>query len=74
MFKTFVDVSINKQLPLWPEIIMDAIAIDRGWEILAFIPRRKYVRIYFSYKWFQFIDVLMLKRTVKNCEKRLGGK
>ena len=71
MLKTFVDVIISKQLPMWPEIIRNVIALDNGFEISAYIPRRKYVRIYFSYKWYQFIDMLMLKETVKDCEKRL---
>nr|DAF75146.1 MAG TPA: hypothetical protein [Caudoviricetes sp.] len=70
MFKTFIDVAIFKKAPEWPYIIRDVIEIDNGWEISAFIPRRKCVRIYFSYRWYQFIDMLMLKRAVKNYEKQ----
>lgn len=70
MFKTHIDLMIFKKAPVWPYIIKDVIEIDNGWEISAFIPRSNYVRIYFSYRWFQFIDMLMLKRAVKNYEKQ----
>ena len=69
--KTYVDVMWSKSLPEWPYVIMDVIQIDNRWEISAFIPRRNYVRIYFSYRWYQVIDMLMLKRSVKDYEKEL---
>lgn len=71
MRKTHIDVRNIKNLPEWAYIIRDVIEIDNSCEISTIITRPKYTRIYFSYRWFQFLDVHALKKAVKKYEERV---
>ena len=66
MSKTCISVSaIGKA----PEIVKGF--IDKyGWSIYAIITKPDSVRIYFSYKWYQYHNVFKVKQAVKRFEKR----
>ena len=61
MLKTYVSVSaIGKA----PEIVKGFID-KNGWPISTIITKPDSVRIYFSYKWYQYYNVCMVKQEVK---------
>ena len=66
MIKTCISVdAVGKA----PEIVKGF--IDKyGWPIYAIITKPDSVRIYFSYKWYQYHNVFKVKQAVKRFEKR----
>ena len=61
MLKTYVSVSaIGKA----PDIVKGFID-KNGWPISTIITKPDSVRIYFSYKWYQYYNVYMVKQEVK---------
>ena len=66
MLKTYVSViAIGKA----PEIVK--VFIDKnGWPISTIITKQDSVKIYFSYKWYQYHNVFKVKQAVKRFEKR----
>ena len=65
MLKTYVSVSaIGKA----PEIIKGFID-KNGWPISTIITKPDSVKIYFSYKWYQYHNVFKVKQAVKRFEK-----
>ena len=61
MLKTYVSVAtIGKA----PEIVKGFID-KNGWPISTIITKPDSVRIYFSYKWYQYYNVYMVKQEVK---------
>ena len=61
MLKTYVSVTaIGKA----PEIVKGFID-KNGWPISTIITKPDSVRIYFSYKWYQYYNVYMVKQEVK---------
>ena len=66
MLKTYVSVAaIGKA----PEIVKGFID-KNGWPISTIITKPNSVRIYFSYKWYQYYNVFKVKQAVKRFEKR----
>lgn len=66
MLKTYVSVAaIGKA----PEIVKGFID-KNGLPISTIITKPDSVRIYFSYKWYQYYNVYMVKQAVKRFEKR----
>ena len=66
MIKTYVSVAaIGKA----PEIVKGFIDKNR-WPISTIITKPNSVRIYFSYKWYQYHNVFKVKQAVKRFEKR----
>ena len=66
MIKTCISVSAVGKAP---EIVKGF--IDKyGWSIYAIITKPDSVRIYFSYKWYQYHNVFKVKQAVKRFEKR----
>ena len=66
MLKTYVSVAaIGKA----PEIIKGFID-KNGWPISTIITKPDSVKIYFSYKWYQYHNVFKVKQAVKRFEKR----
>ena len=66
MLKTYVSVAaIGKA----PEIVKGFID-KNGWPISTIITKPDSVRIYFSYKWYQYYNVFKVKQAVKRFEKR----
>lgn len=66
MLKTYVSViAIGKA----PEIVKGFID-KNGWPISIIITKQDSVNIYFSYKWYQYHNVLKVKQAVKRFEKR----
>ena len=65
MLKTYVSVAaIGKA----PEIVKGFID-KNGWPISTIITKPDSVRIYFSYKWYQYYNVCTVKQEVKRFEK-----
>ena len=66
MLKTYVSVAaIGKA----PEIVKGF--IDKNvWPISTIITKQDSVKIYFSYKWYQYHNVFKVKQAVKRFEKR----
>ncbi len=65
MIKTCISVSAVGKAP---EIVKEF--IDKyGWPIYAIITKPDSVRIYFSYKWYQYHNVFKVKQAVKRFEK-----
>ena len=65
MIKTYVSViAIGKA----PEIVKRFID-KNGWPISTIITKPDCVRIYFSYKWYQYYNVCKVKQAVKRFEK-----
>ena len=66
MLKTYVSVAaIGKA----PEIVKGF--IDKNvWPIWTIITKQDSVKIYFSYKWYQYHNVFKVKQAVKRFEKR----
>ena len=66
MLKTYVSViAIGKA----PEIVKRFIDKNR-WSISTIITKPDSVKIYFSYKWYQYHNVFKVKQAVKRFEKR----
>ena len=66
MLKTYVSViAIGKA----PEIVKGFID-KNGWPISTIITKPYSVKIYFSYKWYQYHNVFKVKQAVKRFEKR----
>ena len=66
MLKTYVSVvAIGKA----PEIVKGFIDKNR-WPISTIITKPDSVKIYFSYKWYQYHNVFKVKQAVKRFEKR----
>ena len=66
MLKTYVSVAtIGKA----PEIVKGFID-KNGWPISTIITKQDSVKIYFSYKWYQYHNVFKVKQAVKRFEKR----
>ena len=66
MLKTYVSVAtIGKA----PEIVKGFID-KNGWPISTIITKPDSVKIYFSYKWYQYNNVFKVKQAVKRFEKR----
>ena len=66
MIKTCISVAAVGKAP---EIVKGF--IDKyGWPIYAIITKPDSVRIYFSYKWYQYHNVFKVKQAVKRFEKR----
>ena len=66
MLKTCISVAAVGKAP---EIVKGF--IDKyGWPIYAIITKPDSVRIYFSYKWYQYHNVFKVKQAVKRFEKR----
>ena len=66
MLKTYVSVAaIGKA----PEIVKGFID-KNGWPISTIITKPDSVKIYFSYKWYQYHNVFKVKQAVKRFEKR----
>jgi hypothetical protein len=42
-----------------------------GWDVITTVTRPDHIRIYFSYKWFQYGKVQAFKKAVKNYAKRI---
>ena len=61
MLKTYVSVAANGKAP---EIVKGFID-KNGWPISTIITKPDSVRIYFSYKWYQYYNVYMVKQEVK---------
>ena len=64
MLKTCISVSAVGKAP---EIVKGFID-KNGWPISTIITKPDSVRIYFSYKWFQYCKVRAFKMAVKNYE------
>ena len=65
MLKTYVSIAaIGKA----PEIVKGFID-KNGWPISTIITKPDSVRIYFSYKWYQYYNVCTVKQEVKRFEK-----
>ena len=67
MPKTCISVSAVDKAP---EIVKGFID-KNGWPISTIITKPDSVRIYFSYKWFQYGEVRKFKTAVKNYAKRV---
>ena len=66
MPKTYISVSsVGKA----PEIVKGFID-KNGWPISTIITKPDSVKIYFSYKWYQYHNVFKVKQAVKRFEKR----
>lgn len=67
MFKTYIDISRRNHIYY---MVHDIITMRNGWDIITTITRPDHIRIYFSYKWFQYGKVRAFKKAVKNYEKQ----
>lgn len=67
MFKTYIDISRRNYIYYK---VHDIITIRNGWDVITTITRPDHIRIYFSYKWFQYGKVRAFKKAVKNYEKQ----
>ena len=65
MLKTYVSVAAIGNAP---EIVKGFID-KNGWPISTIITKPDSVRIYFSYKWYQYYNVCTVKQEVKRFEK-----
>ena len=65
MLKTYVSVAAVGKAP---EIVKGFID-KNGWPISTIITKPDSVRIYFSYKWYQYYNVYMVKQEVKRYYK-----
>lgn len=64
--KTYVSVVANGKAP----DIVKGFIDKNGWPISTIITKPDSVRIYFSYKWYQYYNVFKVKQAVKRFEKR----
>ena len=68
MFKTYIDIPRRDHMYY---IVHDIIMQHNGWDIVTTVTRPDHIRIYFSYKWFQYGKVRAFKKAVKNYAKRV---
>jgi hypothetical protein len=52
-------------------MVHDIIMMRNGWDVITTVTRPDHIRIYFSYKWFQYGKVRAFKKAVKNYAKRV---
>lgn len=69
MPKTYVDIPRRDHTYYMAH---DIIMQHNGWDIVTTVYRPNYVRLYFSYKWFQYGKVRAFKKAVKNYAKRVA--
>lgn len=67
MFKTYIDIPRRDRMYY---MVHDIITMRNGWDVITTITRPDHIRIYFSYKWFQYGKVRALKKAVKNYAKQ----
>lgn len=67
MFKTCVSITTFGKMP---EVVKGVIEAN-NWEISTIVSKPDYVRLYFTYKWYQWIRVNKFKQKVKNFEERI---
>ena len=68
MFKTYIDICRRNYIYY---IVHDIITMHNGWDVITTVTRPAHIRIYFSYKWFQYGKVQAFKKAVKNYAKRV---
>lgn len=68
MFKTYIDISRRNYIYY---MVHDIITMRNGWDVITTVIRPDHIRIYFSYKWFQYSKVQAFKKAVKNYAKRV---
>lgn len=68
MIKTYIDIPRRDHMYY---IVHDIIMQHNGWDIVTTVYRPKYVRFYFTYKWFQYRKVQAFKKAVKKYAKRV---
>ena len=68
MFKTYVDIPKRDHMYY---MVHDIITMRNGWDVITTVTRPDHIRIYFSYKWFQYGKVRAFKKAVKNYAKRV---
>ena len=68
MFKTYIDISRRNCIYY---IVHDIITMRNRWDVITTVTRPDHIRIYFSYKWFQYGKVRAFKKAVKNYAKRV---
>lgn len=68
MFKTYIDISRRNCIYY---MVHDIITMRNGWDVITTVTRPDHIRIYFSYKWFQYSKVQAFKKAVKNYAKRV---
>ena len=67
MFKTYIDISRRNYIYY---MVHDIITMRNGWDVITTVTRPDHIRIYFSYKWFQYGNVRAFKKEVKKYEKQ----
>ena len=68
MFKTYIDIPKRDHMYY---MVHDIITMRNGWDVITTVTRQDHIRIYFSYKWFQYGKVRAFKKAVKNYAKRV---
>lgn len=68
MFKTYIDIP---RLDYIYYTVHDIITMHNSWSVITTVTRQDHIRIYFSYKWFQYGKVQAFKKAVKNYAKRV---
>lgn len=68
MFKTYIDIP---RLDYIYYTVHDIITMHNSWDVITTVTRQDHIRIYFSYKWFQYSKVQAFKKAVKNYAKRV---
>ena len=68
MIKTYVDIPRRDHIYY---MFHDIITMRDGWDVITTVTRPDHIRIYFSYKWFQYGKVREFKKAVKNYAKRV---
>lgn len=68
MFKTYIDIP---RLDYIYYTIHNIIATHNGWDVITTVTTLDNIKIYFSYKWFQYGKVQAFKKAVKNYAKRV---
>ena len=68
MFKTYIDIPRRNYIYY---MFHDIITMRDGWDVITTVTRPDNIRIYFSYKWFQYGKVRAFKKEVKNYAKRV---
>lgn len=63
MFKTYIDIP---RLDYIYYMVHDIITMHNSWSVITTVTRQDHIRIYFSYKWFQYGKVQAFKKAVKN--------
>ena len=68
MIKTYIDIPRRDHMYY---MLHDIITMRNGWDVITTVTRPDNIRIYFSYKWFQYGKVRAFKKAVKNYAKRV---